>query len=138
MPPEQPPGPSRAHPGVDRDSWSLVARTAASRAACCAAVTQTRTPTRLPVGTSIWHVTVESAPAALVVVEAVTPVDSLAALTATVAASVAGSAPAAGGFTLDGWPWGIVAQPQTRTLASNVILTSFLEDRMENIGHYGW
>jgi len=109
LPPEQPPGPIRAQPGAGRDSWSLAARTAASRAARCAVVAQTRTPTRLPVGTSVSHVTLESAfetfepAAALVVVEAVAAVETVAAVAVTVAASVAGSARAAGAFTVDAW-----------------------------------
>src|SRR5262245_32689224 len=60
-PPAQPLAASFAQLGVGRFSESLVSRTAASRASRCATVSQMRTPTRLPGGVSVRHVTFESA-----------------------------------------------------------------------------
>jgi hypothetical protein len=135
LPLAQPPGPIRAQPGAGRDSWSLVARAAAWRAACCAAVSQTRTATRLPVGTSVWHVTFESA-AEVAGVEAVAAVETLAAVAATAAASVAGPARAVGAFSVDAWSGETDAQPQSSTLAIRAVGTIPLEAWMEGISDY--
>jgi hypothetical protein len=112
-PPAQPPGPSRAQPGAGRASWSWVSRAAAWRALRCAAVSQTRAATRVPVSASVWHVTFESAFAAFV--------ETLAAVARTVVACVAAPAPAAGAFTVDAWLGETDAQAHSRTLVSRVV-----------------
>ena len=115
----------RAQPGAGRDSWSLVARTLASRASRCAAVSQTRTPTRLPVGTSVWHVTFESA------CEAFESGSEVAVVEAT--AACAGAAPAAGAFPVAAWSMATDVQPPTRTPASRIVAPIPLEVCMDSI-----
>ena len=139
LPAAQPPSPSRAQPGAGRASWSLVARTVASRAFRCASVSQTRTPTRLPAGTSVWHVTFESAFRAFdaaaegATVEPTAVVVPLAALASTIIAPVAAAASAVGAFTVDAWSGETEAQAHSRTLASRVVGTICLEAWMDGI-----
>jgi hypothetical protein len=117
-PPGQPPGPSCAQPGVGRDNWSLVARTAALRASRCAAVSHTRTPTRLAGGTSMWHVTFESALATFaasegVLVEAAAALETSDVVPLAMVAPCAGAATAGGALLAAACPSDDEAQPAT-------------------------
>jgi hypothetical protein len=122
-PPAQPLAPSRAQLGAGRASWSWVSRAAAWRALRCAAVSQTRTATRVPVSASVWHVTFESAFEAFV--------ETPAAVARTIVACVAAPAPAVGALSVDAWSGETDAQAHSRTLASRVICTMCLEAWMD-------
>jgi len=100
------------------------------------AVSQTRRPTRLPVGTSVWHVTLVStfasfeAGAAVVeaavagevaVVEATATVGAWDAVPPAIGVFVAGVA-TAGALAVDACSAGLDAQPQTTTLVSRMMV----------------